>query len=241
MLKFHPFYSFSLKKETAYLWHIELDKLFNNKEIDRFLSVEEQERANRFVFDIHRARYRASRFALKTLLSNYLSIPAKEIVFELGQYGKPYLKGTPFYFNMSHSGNHALIGVSLEKPIGVDIECFSKRDYLGIARHSFSRREQAALVDMNEEELIKGFFRIWTQKEAFIKLLGRGLHYPLGTFSVSPEAPQTLLCIDNDDVSRYLMDTFDVTNELYGAVCLYQPNAEIIHHRFDYPLAKELS
>lgn len=236
LLKFHSFYSFSLKEDLVQLWHIELDKLFNIKEINDFLSSDEQERANRFIFDIHRQRYKAAHSAMRYLLSAYLDMQPNEIKFEAGEYGKPYLTNHPLHFNLSHSGNHALLGVTRDNPIGLDIEVFSKRDYQGIAKHSFSETEQVLLSEMSEHLLPSGFFRIWTQKEAFIKLSGQGLNYPLNAFSVSPRSPDTLLSIHDEDHAHFMMDAFEISPGLVGAVCLKAAAPEIHHYRFVYPL-----
>ena len=90
-------------------------------------------------------------------------------IFEYGDHGKPSLVGLPhIHFNLSHCRVAAICVVS-DKPVGVDIETI--RPY----------KESLARYAMNDDELqlINGsaleFTKLWTQKEAVVKLSGRGI------------------------------------------------------------------
>ena len=93
-------------------------------------------------------------------------------------------------FNLSHSGEMALLAIGQEHPLGVDVEYFSKRPYIGIAQQLFSEIEMRAMKNVPSfmEPMI--FFHIWAQKEAFIKASGLGLSYPTQRFDVQAY-PQT--------------------------------------------------
>jgi phosphopantetheinyl transferase len=87
-----------------------------------------------------------------------------------GASGKPFIDGGP-HFSLSHSGDWAVIAVCAA-PVGFDIEAVKpSRDVAGIARRAFlpAEREEAARggVDM--------FYKIWTAKESYMKMLGRGI------------------------------------------------------------------
>ena len=75
----------------------------------------------------------------------------------------------------------------MNEDIGVDIEQLKPRDFLGLAKHSFSFKEEQAVALAKEIDRSDIFYKIWCQKEAFIKFEGRGLRYPLKEFSVSSE------------------------------------------------------
>ena len=82
--------------------------------------------------------------------------------------GKPYIKGNPVYFSVSHSGEKAVIAIC-DKPVGVDIELLEN---VGINKFSriisrYSEKERAEIS--NNPEL---FLKNWTMKEAFIKMRG---------------------------------------------------------------------
>jgi phosphopantetheinyl transferase len=84
--------------------------------------------------------------------------------------GKPFIDGGP-HFSISHSGDWAVIAVC-DSPVGFDIEAVAPaRDVAGIARRAFhpSERCAAALGGLDM------FYRIWTAKESYMKMLGRGI------------------------------------------------------------------
>jgi 4'-phosphopantetheinyl transferase len=54
-----------------------------------------------------------------------------------------------------------------------------------IAARFFSRTEYQMFSRLAAIDRTAGFFNCWTRKEAFIKALGDGLHYPLQNFDVS--------------------------------------------------------
>ena len=71
------------------------------------------------------------------------------------------------------------------------------------------------------------FYRIWSQKEAYIKLDGRGLRYPLKDFSVSAQKGGGLIhSLDNKKIT--LVSYLSAPN-LYAAYCM---NASTIDSHF---------
>ncbi len=107
------------------------------------------------------------------------SLPAPlELRMDYGEKGKPYLRDYPFYFNLSHSGVYVICAVS-DREVGADIQRCSmeKGERLErIARRFFSPEELAALVCCREQaERAQLFYRLWTRKEAYGKLTGRGI------------------------------------------------------------------
>jgi 4'-phosphopantetheinyl transferase len=143
------------------------------------LNIEEKKRANRLHFKQHQHHFKRARFMLRHLLSNYLKQAPEDIVFSYGKQGKPYLPEHPnLQFNLSHSGEYALLAIGKTHPLGIDIERYSARPYLGIGRHVFSNTENNDLANLPDNLKPLMFFNIWAQKEAFIKLLGLGLSYP---------------------------------------------------------------
>ena len=90
-----------------------------------WLSPDEAARADRFLRAEDRDRYRASHAALRLILARALGVAAGALAFAAGPAGKPELAGAQagsLRFNLSHSGTRALVGVSLEAAIGVDVE-----------------------------------------------------------------------------------------------------------------------
>ena len=92
-----------------------------------------------------------------------------------GAHGKPYLEGMPVHFNLSHSGNMVLCGIS-DRPIGVDIQKQEAGSHERLWNRYFKGQEKELLnCCTSKEEQEAMFYRLWTQKEAYGKLTGEGL------------------------------------------------------------------
>ena len=93
-------------------------------------------------------------------------------VFEYGEHGKPFIVGHPdIHFNFSHCSEAVICAVS-DQPVGVDVE--SIREYKeSLARYTMNDQEleQIARAERPDVE----FIRLWTMKEAVLKLSGRGI------------------------------------------------------------------
>jgi 4'-phosphopantetheinyl transferase len=172
------------------VWSVRLDQPASPAQANGILSSDELARADRFHFDRDRLHFVRCRTALRFLLGRYLSMPALEIRFEYQPNGKPELAAEQnlrrLRFNVSHSADLALIAVSADHRLGVDIE--NIRADVNIAKLSerfFSARERATLQALPQNLHLQAFFACWTRKEAFLKATGDGLSFPLSDFTVS--------------------------------------------------------
>lgn len=144
------------------------------------LSNDEQERAARFKFDKHRGLYIAAHVAVRAILAKYLNAKPVDLQFVNGSNGKPSLAaafaGSGLEFNLSHSHEMALLGVTRGHEIGVDIE-WVKDDYGydEVAERFFTAKEVAAMRALPTSLQRQAFFKCWTSKEAFLKAKGTGL------------------------------------------------------------------
>ena len=158
----------------AALWLADLDEVPPG--IEGALPHDEQERAQRFLRDVDRGRYLSCRAVLRALLVDQFDIAFGQ-PFESGAHGKPRIPGlSRGSFSLSHSGRHALIGVSHTHEIGVDIEEFRRMaDTQAIARGQFSARERLVVDEQpDDDRASKAFLEVWTRKEACLKALGTG-------------------------------------------------------------------
>ncbi len=174
----------------VHVWRVRLDESAPVGVEGSALSPDEIARAGRFHFEKDRKHFTQCRSALRALLAGYLAIPATEIRFEYLTSGKPRLAAEQnpreLQFNVSHSANMALIAVSSEDRLGVDIEKIrGEVDTTSLADRFFSLRERAGLQALPEHLRVPGFFACWTRKEAFLKATGEGLSFPLADFSVT--------------------------------------------------------
>lgn len=166
------------------------------------LSEEELARARRLRFDGDRTRFVRSRIWLRLLLAERLDLPVADIRFRAAAHGKPELAPPlPAWlrFNMSRSGCLGLYALSRGCEVGVDLEDSSRVvDTEAVASRFFSPTERRVLGGLGEEEQRRGFYRIWTRKEAVLKAVGVGLTAPMAALDVSGElarwepGPQTV-------------------------------------------------
>ena len=156
-------------------------------ELNGLLSPDERARAERFRFTDDAGRYVMSRGLLRVLLSRYLDTPPETMIFHSNRWGKPALAepgASSLLFNLSHSGDKALIALSRTREVGVDIE--RVRPDLAVealAARYFSTSEAAALTALPESERRQAFFQLWARKEAYLKGCGTGISGGLGRFS----------------------------------------------------------
>lgn len=102
-----------------------------------------------------------------------------DLTFARAPGGKPYFPAAPWlHFSISHSGDWWLCAFS-GAPVGVDLQRIQPTREAGIARRFFHPDETAWLA-VNPD----GFFRLWTAKEACVKLTGRGIDGEFAKFSV---------------------------------------------------------
>lgn len=169
------------------------------------LSPEESARAARFVFDRDRAKFTVAHVALRHILAPYANAPAASLQIQAAERGKPFLAEHPaIRFNLSHSGSCALLAVTHNRELGVDIECLKPdRSSEDIVRRFFAPAEVAALMSTPPDQRVAAFFACWSRKEAYIKARGEGLHIALDSFEVSLGEDAALL--HAEDKARWSM------------------------------------
>ncbi|HWU90245.1 MAG TPA: 4'-phosphopantetheinyl transferase superfamily protein [Kofleriaceae bacterium] len=159
----------------------------------RTLRDDERERAARFYFERDRTAYTATRGALRVLAGAYLGRPPEAIELGYQAKGKPYLAAPPgerLRFNVSHSGELALLAFVRGRELGVDIERRREmQDLRSLAKTSFSPLEYEALCRLPVHDHVAAFFACWSRKEAFIKATGEGVSQ-LADFDVSVRADE---------------------------------------------------
>lgn len=150
------------------------------------LSSDELARASRFVFDRHRNYYLVRRLALRELLGQYLDRAPSDVRFAYGSYGKPELPGEALRFNVAHSGDLAVIGLTEQDRLGVDVERIRElQDIDSLAQRVFSRPELDVFHALPDPSKTQAFFNCWTRKEALVKAVGDGLSHPPDDFAVT--------------------------------------------------------
>lgn len=179
------------------VWTIDLDR-----RRDLYLSEDEKARAARFRFEKDRRYWSHARSVLRQVLARYAGAPASSLSFVYGEHGKPALAVGGLQFNLSHSGEWAMIAVSRESAVGIDVEKI--REDVEIAK--LLERIGETDVEGSTAEL----FQRWTRREAQTKALGVGLMEkpPGDNMSIADlTAPEgfaaALALVEGDPLVRY--------------------------------------
>ena len=166
------------------------------------LAPDELARAERYRFADDQRRFIAARAGLRLRLAQVLQADPAQLQFDYGERGKPRLASGQsdgqWQFNLSHSGDVAMLAAMPGLPVGVDVEVLRPmRDRDALVRRWFSVAENTAYFALPVGQQQQAFFAAWTAKEALVKALGQGLHFPLQQFDVQVEAqgPGALLSL----------------------------------------------
>jgi len=120
-------------------------------------------------------RYCATRSMLRHLLAAYLGGREEAVRLHAGPHGKPCVAADrPFFFNLTHAADAALLAFSRRYEVGIDLEMEREVPAAArIARRVMSDSELAALAD--QENCSTAFLHLWTRMEARQKCLGQGV------------------------------------------------------------------
>jgi 4'-phosphopantetheinyl transferase len=204
-----------------------------------YLSPDEKERAERFVFPRDRDRFVAGRAFLRLLLAQYLGVEPQALRFRYGPNGKPALadERSDLHFNLAHSGPLAMCALARGSELGVDLERLRPLpDAEGVVRSAFSPREAARFRSLPETARLRAFYEGWTRKEAFLKALGHGLARPLDSFDVTlgPGEPPRLLRTLGDpaEAGRFSLHAVDPESGYVGAIAIPGNDWQLRHVRW---------
>jgi 4'-phosphopantetheinyl transferase len=156
-------------------------------QFEQVLTGDERERHGKFVFEKDRRRYLVTRSLVRYVLSRYVPIRPADWRFKVTAFGRPFIINphpavSGLTFNISHSDQVALLGVTREGRLGIDIEDLRRNVPLDIAGSFFSSGEVRQLRSLPIASQPPRFLDFWTLKESYIKARGEGLSLPLDKF-----------------------------------------------------------
>lgn len=163
--------------------------------------------AQRYRFEADRLRA----YAAGALLWECFGDVEEQILF--GDYGKPYFAHKSTQFNLSHSGDIAILATSA-CTVGADVEKCTQEN-LPLAKKVFTARER----EWMEQDPVARFTRLWTLKESVMKALGKGLQ-------LAPESFEVLPLTQGDSIETEGVKLFAFTDVLHGytvSVCENRP------------------
>ena len=141
------------------------------------ISRKEQKTAAEFRKSADARKYTLRRGIVRIILAHYIHCEPEMITLITGKNGKPELDPGPasagLCFNLSHTGEMVLIGVTQKRRIGVDIV---KMDpayrFQDTAEYMLVPAEKGVLQRTEQARRYEVFFRLWAAKEAVIKVTG---------------------------------------------------------------------
>ena len=225
----------------VHIWKIQqihLNKL--EQSLRSLLSTEELECAERFYDSSLRSKFICRRGAIRLILGKYTNTKPYLLKFITNNYGKPRLSTEEVRFNVSHSEGMAIIAIS-KQDIGIDIEYNRPIPDMDIvAKYHFAPIECETLFAMSEAKKTEAFYRCWTRKEAYIKLIGKGLAIPLDSFAVTideHEAPKLqFVNYDYDNVGDSSLYNVNVPNSFTAALASTRPISRVSYYDFQESL-----
>lgn len=165
---------------------------------DALISEDERARQGRFRFARDRRRYLVTRAMARTVLSRYAAVRPQDWTFSTGPHGRPAISAAqalpPLEFNISHSADVVMLGITSNRALGIDVENVEAReaDIDGLDRY-FAPEESAGLLSLPASARRRRFFDLWTLKESYIKARGMGLAIPLDHFRFELPGEQGLM------------------------------------------------
>ena len=160
-----------------------------------------------------RYQHDAGRRLLKTALlrdgisTDFLS-KEDSLVFAYGTSGKPFLRELPdAHFNISHTKGLVVCAVS-QVPVGIDVEKI--KPYPKSVLRKMTEKEVLYIKQSDSPD--EAFMRVWTMKEAMIKLTGEGLQAFSKTECVPGKTPN-IRCRQMLWQGQYVITAVENTNK----------------------------
>ena len=221
-----------LENGVTYVWWIDLQVI--PEMLDRgmrLLSPDERSRADRFAnYEVYR-EFVITRSVVRLLLASCIGCAPQELPLVTGRYGKIAVGeiGIGIEFNVSHSHGLALICLSRDRRIGVDLEFISSmRDLDRMGMLTLTAGERAAIL--TDPEPMEAFFRCWVRKEAVVKAAGVGLFASLSDLEVTTsDGPMTVRLRDAQDrLAKYEVTNLEAPRGYKAAIACEQSIGSIL-------------
>jgi 4'-phosphopantetheinyl transferase len=222
---------------TLHLWPINLE----DPHWDNWASVlnpKEQHKAQQFKTPTLQHHHRRSRIALRLVLAQHTQQAPQHIDILTSATGKPFLPQHPLHFNLSHSGDQALIGIA-NTPLGLDIEQLKMnvQNVQELAPSVMHPLELAQFLKLSGSEQIVFFYTQWTQKEAYLKAIGTGLQQAPNTLRTA--YGQAVESLDPPHDQAWYSHPVEVPKSYTGSVCTDQKEPLMQYYSAEDILFKE--
>ena len=157
-----------------------------------YISGSRRERISRFRFDKDKIRAVIAEIIIRYALITRTGCDNDSIEFGVGEKGKPYIINSEFgiEFNISHAGDYVACAVS-DAPVGIDVEHIRNKD-ISFANRIMTSEERENLIKLEESARTEAFYKLWTIKESYTKLLGLGFFRDFETVNTKNAGEYTI-------------------------------------------------
>ncbi|MFC2100537.1 4'-phosphopantetheinyl transferase family protein [Bacteroidota bacterium] len=175
-----------------------------------------RERIQRLIRPVDSQRSLFGEILIRSVLCKKLNLKNKDLSFNYNKNDKPFYSDGSIHFNISHSGEWVVCATS-KNQVGIDVEKIRKFK-IDLAERFFSSSEVSDLHSLNEKQRNDYFFELWTIKESYLKLLGRGLTKALNTFTVTKLGNDYKILSSNHSVLDYFVKQYQIADGYKMAV-----------------------
>ncbi|KAK0584792.1 hypothetical protein LWI29_018744 [Acer saccharum] len=244
-------------KLETHFWYILPDEVTSSSLLNQYmelLSPSEKLNVNQMRGDNYRKGALLARALVRTTIARYQTncqVDPSSLKFWRNKYGKPEVDWPnddnrcppPLHFNISHTSSLVACGVTVDMPIGIDVEEKQRRinnNILAFAKRYFSPEEVKILSAISNPDLQhQEFIKLWTLKEAYVKALGRGFSAaPFKTFTIRSRvvteggfhlsetqgSEASEIVVESDDpenlTSNWKFALLDLAGSHYAAICV---------------------
>jgi 4'-phosphopantetheinyl transferase len=159
------------KKIRVFTWSLDLPES-DAATLTSLLSSDENLRAQRLVKKEDALHFMAARAGLRMILGEAIGESPRDVTFQISPSGKPRLANHgDMHFNLSHSSGQAVLALSRQEPVGIDIERIRELAS-GIENQFLSSEEMSRLARVAASARMDLLVGLWAAKEAVIKLYG---------------------------------------------------------------------
>lgn len=158
------------------------------------LGDEELEELDSFTNLRRQREYISSRLVLKEMAKN---LGAKDLTIGKDKLGQPFgvSDKNKYHVSIAHTEKMVLCGISDAHAIGVDIEPIGRKGPEKLKQRILHPNETEPFADMES-------IRLWTIKEAYVKLRGQGLRLNMDQIWIQQEGEDYFVELNNDKTAK---------------------------------------
>jgi 4'-phosphopantetheinyl transferase len=155
--------------------------------------------------------------------SKRYGISPQEIKIAYHEQGKPFFPDFPtLKYNISHGGDLIVVAFSETSEVGIDVESSHRKVNLDIVKRYFTASESTFIDNLPQNRQSEYFIRLWTIKEAYLKMLGTGLFKPLDSFEVRLSG-ENIEIFENNQLQQRSTNQYITDNHHIISTCTMIP------------------